>query len=80
MNKSFNAQCSLTKLVLLLLMDVISDVTCVISGIYTTFCRLLCKKCDVGYYVIDHNESDDYCLLFIVSISLLLKIHNACQN
>ena len=24
----------------------------VISGIYTNFRRLLCKKCDIGYYVI----------------------------
>ena len=26
-----------------------------ISGIYTNFCLLLCKKCDVGYYIIYHG-------------------------
>ena len=40
----------------------------------------LCKKCDVGFYVI----TDTYCLqkkiVFIVSVSLLHKILNACQN
>jgi len=41
-------------LVLLLLMNIIIDVTYLISGISTNFHRLLCKKCDVGYYVINH--------------------------
>jgi len=36
-------------------MKIIIDVTCLISGIYTNFCRLLCKKCDVGYYIINHD-------------------------
>ena len=27
----------------------------IISGIYTNFCSLQCKKCDVGYYVINHG-------------------------
>ena len=31
------------------------DVTYLISGIYTNFRRLLCKTCDVGYYVINHG-------------------------
>ena len=34
---------------------IIVDVTYLISGIYTNFCRLLCKKCDVGYYVINRG-------------------------
>jgi len=42
-------------LVLLLLLNVIIDVTDLISGIYTNFHRLLCKKCDIAYYVINHG-------------------------
>ena len=83
MNKSFNTQCNSTQnLVLLLLLNVIIDVTYLMSGIYTDFRRLLCKKCDVGYYVINHGviKIDDYRLVFIVSISFLHKILNTCQN
>jgi len=36
-------------LLVLLLMNVIIDVTCIISGIYTNFRTFLCKKCDVGH-------------------------------
>ena len=36
-------------IVILLLMNVIVDVTYLISGISTNFHRLLCKKCDIGY-------------------------------
>jgi len=36
-------------------MNIIIDVSYLISGIYTIFCKLLCKKCDVGYYVINHR-------------------------
>ena len=63
-------------------MNIIINVTYLISGIYNNFHRLLCKKCDVGYYVINHGVIK----LMIagqcsVSISLLLhKILNACQN
>jgi len=32
-------------------MNIIVDVICLICGIYTNFGRLLCKKCDAGYYV-----------------------------
>jgi len=32
-------------------MHIIIDATYLISGIYTNFHMLLCKKCDVGYYV-----------------------------
>jgi len=42
-------------LVLLLLMNIIVDVICLISGIYINFRTFLCKKCDVGYYVINHG-------------------------
>jgi len=30
-------------------MNIIVDVNYLISGIYTNFRMLLCKKCDVGY-------------------------------
>jgi len=65
-------------------MNIIINVTYLMSGICTNFCRLRCKKCDVRYYVVNHgvmtNEIDDYQLMFIVPISLLHKILNACQN
>jgi len=38
---------------LLLLMNIIVDVSYLISGIYINFRRFLCKKCDVGYYTIN---------------------------
>jgi len=34
-------------------MNIIIDVTYLISRIYTNFNRLLCKKFDLGYYVIN---------------------------
>ena len=36
-------------------MNIIVDVTYLISGIYTNFHTFVCKKCDVGYYVINHG-------------------------
>ena len=36
-------------------MNIVVDGTYLISGIYTNFRRLLCKKCDVGYYVIGYG-------------------------
>jgi len=42
-------------LVLLLLVNIIVDVTSLISGICANFRRLLCKMCDIGYYVINHR-------------------------
>ena len=27
-----------------------------ISRSYTNFCTFLCRKCDVGYYVINHDD------------------------
>jgi len=36
-------------------MNIIIDVTYLFSGIYTNFHRLQCKKCYVGYYVINHG-------------------------
>jgi len=41
-------------LLILLVNDVI-DVTYLNSEIYADFRRLLCKKCDVGYYVINRG-------------------------
>ena len=41
-------------LLILLVNDVI-DVTYLNSEIYADFHRLLCKKCDVGYYVINRG-------------------------
>jgi len=69
-------------LVLLLLRNIIIDVTCLISGIYANLHIFLCKKCDEGYYVINHGVYRWLCyrLVFIVSISLLRKIPNACRN
>ena len=68
-------------LVLLLLVNIIIDVTYLISGIYTDFSTFLCKNCDVGYYVYQsRNEIGDSRLVFIVSISLLRNVLNACQN
>ena len=36
-------------------MNIVVDGTYLISGIYTNFRRLLWKKCDVGYHVINHG-------------------------
>jgi len=61
-------------LVLLLLFNIIDDVTYLISGIYTNLHTFQCKKCDVGYYVINHGvyRRRSCCrLVFIV---------NACRN
>jgi len=41
--------------IILLLANIIIDVSYLISGTYTNFHRLLCKKCDVGYYVVNHS-------------------------
>jgi len=45
-------QCNLTKL-----NDTEYDRRCyfLISVIFTNFCRLLCKKCDIGCYLIHHR-------------------------
>jgi len=42
-------------LVVLFPLNIIFDVTFLISGIYINFRRLLCKKCAVGYYAINHG-------------------------
>jgi len=42
-------------LVHLLLMNIVIDVTYLISGIDTNLCTFLCKNYDVGYYVINHG-------------------------
>ena len=36
-------------------MNIITDITYLNSGIYTNFRSLLCKKYDIGYYVINHG-------------------------
>ena len=41
--------------ILLLLVNIIIDVTYLICWIYNNFKRLLCKKCDVGYYAINRG-------------------------
>jgi len=41
-------------------MNIVFNVTYLIYGINTDFCTFLCKKCDVGYYVI--NRDDDWWL------------------
>jgi len=60
-------------------MNIIIDITYLISGIYTIFHTFRCKKCDIGYYVFQsRNEIDDYQVVFLASILLLRKILNAC--
>ena len=55
-NKSFNTQCNLTKFSTLIVnIEYYRRCYLFFSGIYTNFRRLLCKKCDVGYYVINHG-------------------------
>jgi len=36
-------------------MNIIIDATYLILGVNTNFCRLPCRKCDVGYYVINRD-------------------------
>jgi len=36
-------------------MNIIIDVTYLISGNYTNFRRFLCKMCDVRYYIINQG-------------------------
>jgi len=36
-------------------MNIVIDVAYLISGMYNNFRRLLRKKCDVGYYAINHG-------------------------
>jgi len=86
MNKSLNT-CNVIwqNLVVLLLSNTIFDVTYLIPEIYINFHTFLCKKCDIGSVIIDNNymwcnETDDYQLLFILSISLFRKILNAYPN
>jgi len=55
MSKSFNMQCILTKFSTLIVNEHYHQFIYLISGIYTNFRRLLCKKCDVGYYAINHG-------------------------
>jgi len=73
----FNMQCNFTKLVLLLLMNIIIDFSYLISGIYTNFRWLMCARKILRHYPWC-DEVDDYRLVFIVSILLLRKILNAC--
>jgi len=53
MNKSFNTQCNLTKF------NIIVDEyyhRCYLFDFWNLqFHRLLCKKCDAGYYVVNHG-------------------------
>jgi len=56
-NKYFSTQCSnLTKCNTVIVDEFFVDFTDLVLGIYVNFHRLLlCKKCDVGYYVIKHD-------------------------
>ena len=58
-NRSFNMQCNLTKFSTLVVSECYHRFTYLIFGIYTNFCRLLCKKCDVGYHVINQWCSEN---------------------
>jgi len=55
----FNMQCNLTKFSTLIVSVSIMDANYLVTGMYTNFRRLLCKKCDVGYYVINHGVMRD---------------------
>ena len=85
MNKSLNT-CNVIwqNLVVLLLSNTMFDATYLLPEIYINFHTFLCKKYDIGSVITDNylwcNETDDYGLVFIVSISLLRKILNACPN
>jgi len=68
MSKSFNTQCNLTKCSILIVNEY---VYCLLTGIYTNFRRLLCKKCDVRYYVIKHGVMK----LMITGCGLLFQYH-----
>jgi len=65
-------------------MNIITVVTYLTSGLYTKLRIFQCKKYDVGYYVINHGVYMKkivlYRQVYIVSISSLRKIVNACQN
>ena len=47
--------------VLLLLVNIIIDVTSLICGVYTNFCRLLCKKC---WKALEKMHTKEYWFLF----------------
>ena len=56
-------------------MNITIESTYIFSGINTNFCRLLCKKCDIGHGR-DYpwcNEIDDYRLVFLVTINQLIN-------
>jgi len=57
-------------------MNIIIDVTYLISGIYTNFRSLLGKKCNVGYYVINYGVmklmTTDYYRTFLMLLLLLI--------
>ena len=36
-------------------MNIIIDVTYLVSSINTTFHIFLCKKCDIGYYIVNRD-------------------------
>jgi len=76
MNKSFNTQSILTKFSARIVSECYNRCYFIIFGTYTNFGTFLCKNCDYQ----SGSEIDDYRLVFIVSISLLRKILNACRN
>ena len=68
LSKSFNTQCNLTKCSILIVNEY---VYCLLTGIYTNFRRLLCKKCDVRYCVINNGVMK----LMITGCGLLFQYH-----
>ena len=52
-------QCNFTQFSTLIVSVSIMDANYLVTGMYTNFRRLLCKKCDVGYYVTNHGVMRD---------------------
>jgi len=50
-NKCFNTQRNLTKFSTLIVNEYYHRCYLLNSGNYTNFCRILCRKCDIAYYV-----------------------------
>ena len=75
MNKSFNTQSILTKFSARIVSECYNRCNFIIFGTYTNFGTFYAKTVTTSQAVKSMNR-----LVFIVSISLLRKILNACQN
>ena len=50
---------------------------CLFSGIYSNFCSFLCKKCDIGYYVIS-CDNDWWLLASVYSFNFIITQNSWC--